>query len=91
MHKASGHADYFHRHGETEVFLILEGRYLFDVGRRRFEAGAGWTGGPDTGALEVSMRVSAFSDASGGKRTASSSPGAGIANVGDPQSIAGKN
>ena len=32
---------FLHRHGETEVFRILEGRYLFEVNGRRFEAEAG--------------------------------------------------
>ncbi len=30
-----------HRHRETEVFRVLEGRYLFEVDGRRFEASAG--------------------------------------------------
>jgi quercetin dioxygenase-like cupin family protein len=30
-----------HRHGETEVFKVLEGRYLFEVDGQRFEAGTG--------------------------------------------------
>ncbi len=30
-----------HRHPETEVFRVLEGRYLFEVDGKRFEAGAG--------------------------------------------------
>jgi len=30
-----------HRHNETEIFRVLEGRYLFECDGRRFEAGAG--------------------------------------------------
>jgi uncharacterized cupin superfamily protein len=30
-----------HRHRETEVFRVLEGRYLYEVNGRRFEAAAG--------------------------------------------------
>ncbi|HEY0144696.1 MAG TPA: cupin domain-containing protein [Methylovirgula sp.] len=30
-----------HRHSETEVFRVLEGRYLFEVDGRRFHAEAG--------------------------------------------------
>lgn len=30
-----------HRHRETEVFRVLEGRYLFECDGRRFEAGEG--------------------------------------------------
>jgi quercetin dioxygenase-like cupin family protein len=38
---APGFGPPLHRHAETEVFRILEGRYLFEVDGRRFEAGAG--------------------------------------------------
>ncbi|MCR0984503.1 cupin domain-containing protein [Roseomonas populi] len=38
---APGHGPPLHRHGETEVFRVLQGRYLFEVDGRRFEAGAG--------------------------------------------------
>jgi mannose-6-phosphate isomerase-like protein (cupin superfamily) len=38
---APGFGPPLHRHGETEVFRILEGRYLFEVNGRRVEAGAG--------------------------------------------------
>src|ERR1700691_2673404 len=38
---APGFGPPLHRHGETEVFRILEGRYLFEVNGRRFEAEAG--------------------------------------------------
>jgi len=37
---APGFGPPLHRHRETEVFRILEGRYLFEVDGRRFEAGA---------------------------------------------------
>jgi quercetin dioxygenase-like cupin family protein len=30
-----------HRHPETEIFRVLQGRYLFQVDGRRFEAGEG--------------------------------------------------
>src|ERR1700679_355031 len=38
---APGFGPPLHRHGETEVFRVLEGRYLFEVDGQRFEAGAG--------------------------------------------------
>jgi quercetin dioxygenase-like cupin family protein len=38
---APGFGPPLHRHGETEVFRVLEGRYLFEVNGQRFEAGAG--------------------------------------------------
>jgi quercetin dioxygenase-like cupin family protein len=38
---APGFGPPFHRHSETEVFRVLEGRYLFEVDGRRFEAGVG--------------------------------------------------
>jgi quercetin dioxygenase-like cupin family protein len=38
---APGFGPPLHRHSETEVFRVLEGRYLFEVNGRRFEAGAG--------------------------------------------------
>jgi quercetin dioxygenase-like cupin family protein len=38
---APGFGSPLHRHVETEVFRVLEGRYLFEVSGRRFEAGAG--------------------------------------------------
>ena len=36
-----GYGPPLHRHGETEIFRVLEGRYLFECDGRRFEAGAG--------------------------------------------------
>ena len=30
-----------HRHRETEIFFVLEGRYLFEVDGKRFHANAG--------------------------------------------------
>jgi quercetin dioxygenase-like cupin family protein len=36
---APGFGRPLHRHHETEVFRVLEGRYLFEVDGRRFEAG----------------------------------------------------
>jgi quercetin dioxygenase-like cupin family protein len=38
---APGFGPPLHRHGETEVFRVLEGRYLFEVDGQRFEAAAG--------------------------------------------------
>jgi quercetin dioxygenase-like cupin family protein len=38
---APGFGPPLHRHGETEVFRVLEGRYLFEVNGQRFEAAAG--------------------------------------------------
>ena len=38
---APGFGPPLHRHVETEVFRVLEGRYLFEVDGQRFEAGAG--------------------------------------------------
>ncbi|MDR6955710.1 quercetin dioxygenase-like cupin family protein [Ancylobacter sp. 3268] len=38
---APGFGPPLHRHHETEVFRVLEGRYLFACDGRRFEAGAG--------------------------------------------------
>lgn len=38
---APGFGPPLHKHGETEVFKVLEGRYLFEVDGQRFEAGTG--------------------------------------------------
>jgi quercetin dioxygenase-like cupin family protein len=38
---APGFGPPLHRHHETEVFRVLEGRYLFEVDGQRFEAGTG--------------------------------------------------
>jgi quercetin dioxygenase-like cupin family protein len=38
---APGFGPPLHRHRETEVFRVLEGRYLYEVNGRRFEAAAG--------------------------------------------------
>jgi quercetin dioxygenase-like cupin family protein len=38
---APGFGPPLHRHAETEVFRVLEGRYLFEVNGRRFRASAG--------------------------------------------------
>jgi quercetin dioxygenase-like cupin family protein len=38
---APGFGPPLHRHPETEVFRVLEGRYLYDVDGRRFHAAAG--------------------------------------------------
>jgi quercetin dioxygenase-like cupin family protein len=38
---APGFGPPYHRHQETEVFRVLEGRYLFDVGGKRFEVSEG--------------------------------------------------
>jgi quercetin dioxygenase-like cupin family protein len=36
-----GYGPPLHRHRETEIFRVLEGRYLFQVNDTRFEAGVG--------------------------------------------------
>ena len=38
---APGFGPPLHRHHETEVFRVLEGRHLYEVNGRRFEAAAG--------------------------------------------------
>jgi quercetin dioxygenase-like cupin family protein len=38
---APGFGPPLHRHSETEVFRVLEGRYLFEVNGQRFEASPG--------------------------------------------------
>lgn len=38
---APGFGPPLHRHNETEVFRVLEGRYLFEVDGERLEAGTG--------------------------------------------------
>jgi quercetin dioxygenase-like cupin family protein len=38
---APGFGPPLHRHRETEVFRVLEGRYRFEIDGERFEAGAG--------------------------------------------------
>ncbi|MCU1222093.1 MAG: cupin protein [Edaphobacter sp.] len=38
---APGFGPPLHRHSETEIFRVLEGRYLFEVDGKRFEAGTG--------------------------------------------------
>jgi quercetin dioxygenase-like cupin family protein len=38
---AAGFGPPLHRHRETEIFRVLEGRYLFEVNGQRFEVGVG--------------------------------------------------
>jgi len=38
---APGFGPPLHHHAETEIFRVLEGRYLFEMNGERFEAGAG--------------------------------------------------
>ena len=38
---APGFGPPLHRHRETEIFRVLEGRYLFQVDDKQFEAGEG--------------------------------------------------
>ena len=38
---APGFGPPLHRHNETEIFRVLEGRYLFECDGKRFEAGVG--------------------------------------------------
>ena len=38
---APGFGPPLHRHRETEIFHVLEGRYLYEVNGQRFEAGEG--------------------------------------------------
>src|ERR1700734_4413995 len=38
---APGYGPPLHRHRETEIFRVLEGRYLFQVDEKQFEASAG--------------------------------------------------
>ncbi len=40
---APGFGPPFHKHAETEIFHVLEGRYLFDVDGKRFVAHVGDT------------------------------------------------
>jgi quercetin dioxygenase-like cupin family protein len=47
-----------HRHRETEVFRVLEGRYLYEVDGRRFEAGEGDTVSVPGGAAHAFVNIS---------------------------------
>ena len=59
---ATGFGPPLHRHHETEVFRVLEGRYLFEVNGRRFEAAAGEVisvpGGDAHGFINISDKPS---------------------------------
>ncbi len=47
-----------HRHRETEVFRVLEGRYLYEVDGQRFEAGEGDTVSVPGGAAHAFLNIS---------------------------------
>ncbi len=46
-----------HRHTETEVFRVLEGRYLYEVNGSRFEASAGDVVSVPGGAAHTFMNI----------------------------------
>ena len=47
-----------HRHRETEIFRVLEGRYLFQVDNRSFESGAGDVVSVPGGAVHAFVNIS---------------------------------
>ena len=56
---APGFGPPLHRHRETEIFRVLEGRYLYEVDGERFEAGAGDTVSVPGGAVHAFVNISA--------------------------------
>lgn len=54
---APGFGPPLHRHGETEIFRVLAGRYLFEVDGRRFEAGEGDVVSVPGGAIHAFVNV----------------------------------
>ncbi len=55
---APGFGPPLHRHRETEVFRVLEGRYLFEVDGERFEASGGDTVSVPGGAAHTFVNIS---------------------------------
>jgi quercetin dioxygenase-like cupin family protein len=58
---APGFGPPLHRHRETEIFYVLEGRYLFEVDGRRFHAGEGDVVTVPGGAVHAFVNVTAKS------------------------------
>lgn len=55
---APGFGPPLHRHRETEVFRVLDGRYLYEVDGQRFEAGEGDTVSVPGGAVHAFVNIS---------------------------------
>ena len=55
---APGYGPPLHRHYETEVFRVLEGRYLYEVDGRRFNLAAGDLVSVPSGAAHAFTNVS---------------------------------
>jgi quercetin dioxygenase-like cupin family protein len=55
---APGFGPPLHRHRETEVFRVIEGRYLFEVNGERFEASEGDTVSVPGGAAHTFVNIS---------------------------------
>lgn len=55
---APGSGPPLHRHRETEIFRVLEGRYLFQVDNRSFESGAGDVVSVPGGAVHAFVNIS---------------------------------
>jgi quercetin dioxygenase-like cupin family protein len=56
---APGFGPPLHRHDETEVFRVLEGKYLFEVNGQRFEASAGEVISVPGGAAHAFINIAA--------------------------------
>ena len=54
---APGFGPPLHRHVETEVFRVIEGRYLYEVDGERFEAGEGDTVSVPDGAAHAFVNI----------------------------------